>query len=329
MKKWLTAGTFLLIVQLALAVMIHSTDRDYAAFTPHADLLDFSPPEVDAITIVGEESEVVHLHKINGRWLLPDEKFNAPADAAKIEEFLERLAGLKQGLIVATTREAAQRFKVSEDAFQRHIILKKGAEQVAELFLGTSPSFKMVHARVGGRGEIVSVPLQAHAIETEYDSWLDRGMVRVERDALMGVTVGDLRLIRKEKDWMPADLGGQEAVNTAKINELVDRITGLTVEGIVDPEESDRVFAQARPLTITLILEDNTRKIFSFARREKANQYIMKSSDHDYSFLVNNTVVDGIAEIKRTDLVSPKEAGPNEADSGEAPLGAEKIEGRQ
>ena len=167
MKKWLYVGTVLLIFQLALTYILHSRDRDFAAFKPNVSLLNFSPDNIDTISIIGENQRSVQLRKVNGKWILPG-KFEVPADENKIVDILNKLASLKQGLVVAKTTGASKRFKVSESDFVRHIVLKNNDKEMANFFLGTSPRFKMVHARISDKKEIVSVEL--NTCELEIDS---------------------------------------------------------------------------------------------------------------------------------------------------------------
>jgi uncharacterized protein YjgD (DUF1641 family) len=313
MKKWLYAGTALLIFQLVLAVIFNTYGRgNYAAFQPHANLLEFSPHDVDAISVTGEGGKEVLLNKVNGSWLMP-EHFKAPADEKKVTDFLDKLATVKQGLAVATTAGAAKRFKTSADDFERHVVLKDGDKVVADFFLGTSPGFKMVHARVHDRPEVVSVALNTYDMETDPDSWVNHDMVGVKKDAISHLTMGDIDLTRQGKAWQLAGMAENEELNSAEVDKLVDKVSRLTVAGVLDPATSAELFKQKPALTFTLKLTDNSDRVYTFAKPAKEKYYALKTSGQDQLFKVNNWVADEIKKFTRNTLIQLKPAAADAA----------------
>ena len=318
MKQWLYAGTALLIFQLVLAAIFNLYDRgSYTAFTPHANLLEFSPHEVDSITVSGEDGKEILVNKVNNTWLLP-EYFQAPADEKKVTDFLEKLASVKQGLAVATTSGAAKRFKTSADDFVRHVVLKHGDRVVADFFLGTSPGYKMVHARVHDRPEVVSVELNTYDMETDPDRWLDHDMIRVKQDAISSLTMGDIDLTRQDNSWQLAGLADNEELNIAEVDKLLDKISRLTIAGVLDPTANTELFKQEPALTITLQLTDNSNRVYTFVKPDKENHYLLKTSGQVYVFKVNNWVVDEIKKFTRNNLVKVK-AADEDRDSSTSP----------
>lgn len=319
MKKWIYAGIALLIVQICMTLIIHSNIRNLEAFTPQANLFTFSPPEVDSIIISGEANQEVTLNKMDGKWVFPEDKFNAPADSIKIDDLLEKIASLKQGLVIATTQGAAKRFKVSEDDFNRHIILKKGEQDVANLYLGTSPSFKKVHARANGRDEIVSINMNTYEFETKYDTWLDPNITKVDKDKITHISLGEIQLSRQNDAWMLNELAENEKVENQKIDDMVTKISNINVEGIIDPKENNQLFDKGSPLTINITLSDNSTKTYTFAKPDQQNYSVLKTSDHDYLLKVNNRTVDEIKKIEHSSLVTVTANAP-------APEAAGKID---
>jgi hypothetical protein len=318
MKKWLYAGTALLIFQLVLAVIFNLYGRgNYAAFQPHANLLAFSPHEVSAITVTGAGGKEVLLRKVNGTWLLP-EHFKAPADEKKVTDFLDKLATVKQGLAVATTSGAAKRFKTSADDFERHVVLKDGDRVAADFFLGTAPGFKMVHARVHDRPEVVSVELNTYDMETDPDRWLAHDMAGVKKDAISSLTMGDIYLTRQDTSWHIPGLAEDEELNTVEIDTLLDKISHLTVAGVLDPTANAELFKQEPALTVTLNLIDTGKRVYTFAKPAKEKYYALKTSGQDQLFKVNNWVADEIKKFTRNTLIQLK-AAPENADKPASP----------
>jgi hypothetical protein len=92
----------------------------------------------------------------DGKWVIPSFA-GFPADQSKVENLLAGLAALRKGCPVAETSSAAARFKLTEKVHDRRIVLKSGSSPVEELLIGTSPSYRQVHARLGGASAIYTV----------------------------------------------------------------------------------------------------------------------------------------------------------------------------
>jgi len=306
MKKWIYTGSALLIFQCILAVFLFSNTRDFSTFTPQAKLLHFSPDEVDTILIAAEGGKKVTLSKVNGTaWMLP-ETFKAPANVDKIEVLLKRLAYLKQGLPVATTKGAAKRFKVSDDNFERHIIMKKGEQVVADFYLGTSPSFKKVHARVHDRLEVVSIPLSTYELEADADPWVDRSLAKTEKEKINSLSMSDIKLTRQDKSWQLAGLADNKELKIDEVEKLLDDVSNLTVQGILDPVANADIFEGNPALTLTLTLSDGSKITDIFAKPEKKPYYVMKRPGLDFFLKINSNAVDEIRKIAKNTLVADK-----------------------
>lgn len=317
MKKWISAGTALFILQIIMVLLVQSNTGKFEAFAPQASLLGFNPDEVDSVTIMGPENLAVRLKKVNNDWLFPEDKFNARADRAKAGDLLAKLSSLKQGLAVATTREAAKRFKVSEDSFERRIILAKGEQTLGDLFLGTAPSFKMIHARVNGRDEILSINLSAYEAETEYDNWLDTEITKLDKDAITGISLGEVQLSKQGDAWQLAGLEEGKELNAAKAGELAATISGLTAAGIASAPENEDLFANPS-LKITVTLAGAGDKTYVFAKPdETANHYVLKRSDLGYLLKVNTWTVDGLRNFDNRLLTAGNE---DEDEAANAPV---------
>lgn len=307
MKNWLYAGLALLVVQIGLAVFLNANSRSLAAFKPHENLLHFSPAAVDGITVFGPKNSKVTLRKVSGSWLLP-ELFKAPAKQGKVKGLLQKLANLKEGLAVATTRDAADRFKVGKDDFERHVVLQEGNQAVADFYLGTSPEFRMVHARVKGRPEVVSVKLSTYELEAKPDRWLDRHLVAVNEQKIRTFDMGDIHITHQKQSWRLAGLAAGQELNTPMLNALLEKIETLTVEGVVDPAAHKGLFQQKPTLTIAMTLTDHGKRTYTFAKPAKEDYYVLKSSARPQLFKINSYVVEGLQGITRGSLIKTKKA---------------------
>ena len=173
MNKKLGLLGVLLVVQLvlvAIALVIPLGDDDSAP-----QLLAFTSEQIDRLEIHDGSDEVVIRSEASG-WRVAGVK----ADADKISDMLERLAGIDAPWPVATSSASAARFEVSADDYQRRLRLYSADEQIAEVFLGTSPGYERVHARRSGSDEVFSVQLSNYELSADVDSWMDKAVLAMD-----------------------------------------------------------------------------------------------------------------------------------------------------
>src|SRR5579871_4536914 len=145
-----------LALQLALALALFFSGSRNEAYKAKEPLLAFDAASVDAIDIDETNGSSVTLVKTGGQWTVPDFA-GFPADAGRVTTLLDKLGGLKKGWPVATTADAARRFKVTDDFHERRIVLKSNGKEVAQLLVGTSPSFRQTYARTASDSKVYSI----------------------------------------------------------------------------------------------------------------------------------------------------------------------------
>ena len=163
------------VLLAALLLMPRTQDAD--------PLVTYEFAEVDRIRISGDEEDAIDLSRAGDAWSMPD---GLPVDASRIESLTEVLGSDRWSWPVASTSDAARRFEVTEENFQRRIELlaSEGAEdaednpsEVATLYLGTSPGFRRIHAREAGSEKIYSIELATYDLPLDQDDWLDKSLI--------------------------------------------------------------------------------------------------------------------------------------------------------
>lgn len=340
MKRTIVAAAALLLIQVALAVALNMTDTTGREVSPAAPLLSFSADAATALEITGPAGERLTIRRLDGGWVLP-EAYNAPASGDQVTGLLAKLAELKQGLAVATTEEAARRFKVADNAFERHVVVKKDEETIADLYVGTSPGFRQVHARRAGATDIVTVALNTFELETGPDKWLDKNLFGVRQEEMETVSFKDFTLQKKDGTWQLAGL--EEGRTTAKeaADDLVNGVSGLTIQDVVKPEEAANLFSGEPVLVFTVGQKDGTSLEYRFAKPAE-DYFVVKRSDRELYGKVHTIQVENLRKYTREQLIlqdqapaSPPSAGaeamqPEEAkepEAASAPEGHELPEG--
>ena len=314
--------TAVLAAQLALVLVSTLGGDDRGAFRSEEPLLRFSVRDVEEIHVEAGDERVV-LRKKGRSWRLPDH-YDFPADGDDVERLLERLEKLEKGWPVATTGGAAKRFKVTEEAFERRIVLSSDGEPTAELFVGTSPGFRKVHAREADSDEIHAVDLSAYEASAVNDDWIDPGVLERESGELTRVTVGDLTLEREGEAWRLADLAEDRETDLTASSSLVDKVAKLRIESVLGTEE-DPAYRQDDPtLRVDLLPVQGPVVTYTFSQPEGETYYVLKASDRPHYMRVAPYTMDSITETSREQLVQA--VSPEEEASQTDTVEAEQVE---
>jgi hypothetical protein len=304
MQRIIIAAVVLLLIQIGLAVTVNMSNRNFDAFVPNDRLLKFETATVDSITIFGKTEEQLVLKKDHASWVLPG-LFSAPADMQQVQALLDKLADLKQGLAVATSKEAAGRFKVADDLFERRIVLRQGDTVVADLYTGASPGFHQLHVRVAGHDEVMTVELSDYEFESDGESWVDKNIVQVQEKDIKSVVSTEYSLERSGEGWQLEGLQEDQELNSQQVENLLKQISGMTIQTVMDPQEVSSQFEKAPALQYTLSYTNGNQEDFVFSKPGD-EYYLLKTSNRDFFFKVDNWMVEAIQKVKRADLVQAK-----------------------
>ncbi|MEQ8692832.1 MAG: DUF4340 domain-containing protein, partial [Pseudomonadales bacterium] len=114
-----------------------------------------------------------------------------------------------------------------------------GDEQLADIYLGTSPGFQRVHARKAGEDEIFSVELSNYELPLTVDGWLDKALLSIAEplDAIqLTLSSGEEhRLQQTDEGWLYNDAAAdQDAAAT-----YANRFKTLRVLNVASAEDMD------------------------------------------------------------------------------------------
>lgn len=305
----------LLAIQIGLAVVLYFQGSEKEMATPDGPLLGIKAEAITDLEISGPERDRIVVRKSDGGWILP-ESFGAPANGEQVTALLTRLADLKQGLAVATSPAAATRFKVAEDLFERHVVVKEGDQVVGDFYAGTSPGFRRVHARRADRQEIVAVALSTFELPTATDQWLDKNVLRIKEDEIAAISFADFTLRKVDKIWQLDGLAEGRETDAKAARDLVDKVTGLTVQAVLKAEEVAPLFSGTPALHYTVTKKDGGTTTFTFAKAD-GDTYVVTQRNDDHYYKVHALQVESLLKTTGQSLVKNAEAEmAKEADSG-------------
>ncbi len=288
----------LLALQVGLAAFLHMDRPQEGDFQAGAKLLVFATDAVDRIRITDDTGQTLELRKEKGTWQLPA-LGGFPADEAAARRLLNRLADLEKGWPVATTAGAAARFKVAAEDFERHIVLSKGEETVAALYVGTSPGLRKAHVRRPDETEVYAVAFNTFEAPARADDWIDKRILQVNRDELARIELPDFTLVRDGENWRLADLGEGETMADGEADNIAGQVSTLTVTAVLEEPPAD---AGEPLLAYALELKNGERHEYRFYKTE-AGDYLVKASQREEYFKLPAFYVDSIKNSERSRLV--------------------------
>ena len=238
-KNTLIAALAIQVAAVALLIAVKSG----GAVEPDP-FLEFDADAVDMLSVSGTaggegeggEGKVV-LAKTDDAWQLPD---GLPADAAKVDEVIKKLADASAGWPVATSVSVQERFELVADNHQRRLTLSAGGETVADIYLGTSPGYRKTHARRVDDDNIYAITFSNYQAGMKESDWLDKALLRpdgaltgLRYDSAFAEPPAPVFALTKNEEGVWAAASGA-ALDQAKVETLAGRFTGLTVTDVSD-----------------------------------------------------------------------------------------------
>ena len=326
MTKTIRILAALAIVQAILAAVLLTSGNRLAGPAPGHPLLTFDPAGIDKIVIEDSHKARVVLQRHNGAWQTED---GFPADKYKAERLLKKLAGLKAGLPVSTSKDALGRFQLTDDDFQRRITLYSGSDTRGVLLLGNGAGARKTHARSGDSNQVVAIALGTYDTPVKTDDWRDKTVLQLKKDSIEKIAADGLTLTRKRDDkaasdnlalWTADPLPEGKVVNLKAIDQLVARLSSLRFDQWLGREAKPEYGLDHPILEFDVTANGKTRHYAIGQRKEKDKKdgdYILKVSDRDDYFTLPGYTVDSLKQkIGKDAWLMDKPAEPETTEDG-------------
>lgn len=315
MRRIIQTAGILLALQILLMVAVHFSGKDAMTVAPDTPLFTFKAGAVNGLVITDGEKKEIRLVKGDQGWVLP-ETFNAPASTTQVTALVEKLAGLQQGLPVATSESAVKRFKVADDLFQRRVRVLEGDKLVADLYVGTSPGFRQIHVRKAGSGEVLTAALSTFELDTSADQWLDKAMFAVKEDELEAIVFSGFTLKKVEQEWQLDNLSAGEKTDAKAAADLVAKVGGLTVQSVVTAETAAGFFSGEPALRFSVKKKGGGEVDYVLAK-DGEDTYYLKQSLRELYGKVHKLQAEGLLNAGRERLIAKPEGAAAGGGPGE------------
>ena len=271
--------------------------------------LGFDASSADALTVADAESTVT-VARSDGEWQLSSgSPGGLPADAGKIDGVLRKLSAAAAGWPVATSESAMERFEVVEETHQRHVVVSAGDDTLADIYLGTSPTFGKVHARHAAGGPVYAIAFSNYEAGARQSDWLDKSLLQPEgavQSVARASADGEWTLTSTDTGWAT---DGVE-LDQGETDTFIDRLRRLNVLDLIDAELPPEPGAR-----LTVVDEAGAHEIGLFALPD--DDYAATSSRFEGVFGISSYIAEQI-DVSLKDLAADAaDADENAEESAE------------
>lgn len=303
MKQTISVLSLLLVAQIGLAVGLNMGGPSLEAFEPQGKLLADLGGKIDRLEIRNKEGDTVTIARKDDNWVLPDVG-DFPVAKDKVDDVIDQLTTLPKGYPVATSDNAAKRFKVSEEEFETRITFFEGGDEKAKLFMGTSPSYRYVHARPEGDDNVYTVSFNAYEAGAKVRDWADKSFLNTSAEEMSKATFPSFTLERTgESDFKLADAKASEKLDRSKAEEVFDQIARLSFEDVLGTEAKDTYGLKKPVLEFSVTKKEGNDITFQLGQLEGKDDYVLKASNHPYYFKMTKWSAERFINKKRAGLM--------------------------
>lgn len=301
-----------LILQAGVAVWVNLPGEDAGVVEAGKPLLSLGAAGADTVTIEQPGEPRLRMTRKGDGWVLPGHG-DFPVSPARFEQFEEKLLTVKRSWPVGKTLAAAKRLKVVPDHFERRIRFLQGADVLGDLFLGSSPGFRKVHARLDGDEHTYAIDFNAFDAPVDADRWYDTEVLKTAVEDIARIHMGAYALRAEEGVFEVEGLGEDEESDAEAVRKLVERVSGAAFRDVLG-EDAEALFdAGERVLEYTIELKEGASVTHTVASPEEGDHYILKSSARPHYFEVDRERFDELRDTERSQLVK---AAAEDAGSG-------------
>jgi hypothetical protein len=279
---------------------------------------------ISGLTITGADGQSIRLVRSGDRWVLPTAD-DYPVQEGKVSPLLDKFAGLETGRLVTQTSDSHKRLGVAEDGFERLVELELEDGTHYQLYVGTSPSFSVSHVRAGGGDEVyLASNLSPSDVGTQAADWVDRSYFSLSSDQVVALTLenqsGRFEFARTGDTWTMEGLSGDETLDEAAVQSLLNRATSVTMLQPLGQKEQAAYGLESPSATVVLQTlsdgeEDRTYTLSVGTQDPQDGSYVLISSESPYYVRVSEFAVKDFVEKVRDDLLEQ----PPESETGATP----------
>ncbi len=306
MNKYLTMLTALFFLQLSIAGLLLADGGYDESEVTAQKLISIDPDTLNEIKITAPSSEIV-LTKVAQRWQLKEYP-DLQIVQDKVRALTNKLANINVSWPVTSTQNSHQRFKVTDNHFEKQLSVKNTAGVTQTLLLGDSPSYKSIYARNADNNEVYSIEFNAYQLNTQINDWLDKSLLSINE--VTNISHTEVSLQKANDSWQlttPATLPEAHSLDQARIEKLVAHLQGLTVTKVSELTPAGNDHEQ-----LTVSNAKGQQFTYSFANEDE--QYLVSRNDYNYWFTLPKTQFEPLAQLSVESISANNEVSEEKTD---------------
>jgi len=298
----------LLVLQAGLVAWVHLEGDAPDPFKADTPLVAVDVDSADTVTIEQPGERLLRLTRKEDGWVLPH-KSDFPVLSAKFEQFTDKLLGATRSWPVGQTMVAARQFKVTRDAFERRVRFLKGESVLGDVFLGSSPGFRKVHARLDGDEHTYAIDFNAFDAPVDPSQWYDTEALKTPVNDIARIDLGAFALKAKDGGFQVEGLRENEQTDVEPVQEMVERVSEVTFTDVLGEGGRARFEAGKPVVRYTIEIKEGRPVEHTVVAPDESNRYILKSSAQPYYFEVEKDPFDKLRDTSRVQAVKGVDAG--------------------
>ncbi len=284
----------LMVVQAGLIAVTWSTGTVLNTQDQGDALLSFNEGDIDSL-LLQEGDKTLMLEKKSGQWQTPDA---FPANQAKVNNLLDKLHGLKHGLPIATSSQALQRFKVANDAFERHIRLQSHGKNIAELYVGKGAGARRSHVRNGQQKAVYTAMIGSYDLPVAVTDWQDKNILQIEQGSVtaIGLEGMSLRLVEdsstdesNKKHWQLDPVLNNKQLDSQAVDTALQTLHSIRFKKVLGKEKK-KEYGLDKPVFSMTLTTDKGKKDYQLSQLQGSEDYVLKVSDRDEYFQLSHAI---------------------------------------
>lgn len=294
MKNLIPVLSMLLVAQVALAVGLNYAEKTKKTETGKK-ILTANLSTIDQIVLEKNDHKLT-IRKVDKIWTLP-QVYNFPATAESVTRLLDKLSNLSGGWPVATTEDAAPRFKVASNDFVERIFLSSANKDLSTVLIGSSAGYNKVHLRADKANEIFAVELPDREISTDSADWIDRSAVELQSDDINVVELPQLKLTRKKQDFDLAFGNKVVPIDSTSAVDILENVAGIDISDVLGTEKKAEYGLDAPVLSFSVELKNGTKLNYKFGKLSGTNFCVLEKPSGDFFLKVDAWFVDRLRNL--------------------------------
>ena len=274
---------------------------------------DLETAAIERLTLADNNEGQVTLLRQGDGWVLADSDA-FPADGSKIEPVLDKIAALQTGRLVAQNAASHKRLQVAGDDFLRHVEMELADGSVQTLYVGSSSGAGATHVRRDGEDETyLAADLASWELGAAAQSWIDASYVNLNREEVTRLTLENSQgafQFDKQPDgaWTMVRLAGEETLNMANFNPILNQAAGLRMTAPLGLEEKAD-YGLAEPVAKLSITSTNSEDggeetaVLRIGVQLPDGNYAAKWSESSYYVSVTAASVQNMIDRTRDELI--------------------------